>query len=353
MQDRNIPQDKLQEAIEKMVADIGAAMSASLVLIGDRLGLYKALAKGGPMNPADLARQTGTSERYIREWLNNQAAGGYVTFDAETHLYAMSPVQACLLADESSAYFMPGAFDIIAATVRDSTRIRDCFKTGEGMAWGEHDKALFFGTERFFGANYAGNLVASWIPSLHGVEAQLKKGIEVADVGCGHGASTIFMAKAYPKSHFVGYDSHEPSITIARERAKAAGLSDNIRFEVGRAEEYPGTYDFVTSLDCLHDMADPLGAVKHTKQMLKPDGTWMIVEPMAADDVAHNLNPIGRVFYAASTMFCVPSSLEGHGPALGAQAGEKKIREIVTQGGFSKVQRTAQTPFNLVIEARP
>jgi 2-polyprenyl-3-methyl-5-hydroxy-6-metoxy-1,4-benzoquinol methylase len=353
MHPHGITQNKLQDSLEKMVADIGAAMSASLVLIGDRLGLYKALAEGGPMNPADLARRTGTSERYVREWLNNQAAGGYVTFDGTTHTYFMTAEQAYLLADESSAYFMPGAFEIIAATVRDSTRIRDCFRTGEGMAWGAHDKALFFGTERFFGANYAANLVTSWIPSLHGMEAKLKTGIDVADVGCGHGVSTILMAKAYPKSRFVGYDNHEPSIRVANQKAEVAGLSDNVRFEVGRAQDFPGTYDFVTTFDCLHDMADPIGAAKHTRERLNQGGAWMVVEPMAGDDVAQNLNPIGRVFYAASTMFCVPSSLEGQGPALGAQAGEKKIREVISQGGFSEIHRTAHTPFNLILEARP
>ncbi len=351
MQDR-LDESKLNQHLERILSDIGAAMSASLVVIGDKLGLYKALAGSGSISPAELAKKTGTQERYVREWLNNQAAGGYVTYHAKTKTFSLTPEQAHLLADESSTHFMPGAFEIIASTARDEPRIADRFITGGGMAWGDHDPGLYHGTERFFRPNYSANLVNSWIPALDGVEARLTKGIAVADTGCGHGASTVLMAKAYPKSSFVGYDYHAPSIKIARERAQAAGVADRVRFEVGKADEFPGTYDFVTSFDCLHDMADPLGAVRHTKKALSDGGTWMIVEPQAGDDLADNLNPVGRVYYAASTMVCVPCSLAGNGPALGAQAGEKKIREVVTQGGFKQVRRAAETPFNMVLEAR-
>lgn len=347
-----VDENKLHDSLEKMLADIGAAMSAALVVIGDKLGLYKALSVGGAMTPGELAAATGTTERYVTEWLNNQAAGGYVTYNSRDRNYSLSPEQASLLADENSVYFMPGAFEIIASTARDEPRIEQRFRTGGGLAWGEHDPGLFHGTERFFGPNYAAHLVRSWIPSLDGVAEGLQKGIEVADVGCGHGISTILMAQAYPQSRFVGYDYHEPSIRVARTRAKAAGVEDRVRFEVGKAEEFPGTYDFVTSFDCLHDMADPLGAARHTRQTLRPGGTWMIVEPNAGDDVADNLNPVGRVYYAASTMICVPCSLAGRGPALGAQAGERKLREVLTQGGFTQVRRAAETPFNMVLEAR-
>lgn len=350
-----VDETKLNESLQRMLTDIGAAMSASLVVIGDKLGLYKILAAGGPMTPAELAKATGTSERYVHEWLNNQAAGGYVTLHPKNQTYSLTPEQAHLLADETSTYFIPGAFQIIAATVHDAPHIEQRFKTGRGLEWGEHNPGLFEGTERFFGHLYAANLIKNWIPSLQGVEPRLKKGIDVADLGCGHGASTILMAKAYPNSRFVGYDSHEASIKVARERAKASGVEDRVQFKVGRAESLPGTYDFVTTFDALHDMTDPLGVAKHTREMLRPEGEWMIVEPKAGDDVSENLNPIGRLFYGTSTMVCVPSALAGssRGPTLGAQAGEKKIREVVEQGGFKHVQRVAQTPFNMVLEARP
>lgn len=347
-----IDESKLNQHMERMLSDIGAAMSASLVVIGDKLGLYKAMAEGGPLSPADLAKKTGTQERYVREWLHNQAAGGYVTYHPKSHAFSLTPEQAHLLADESSTHFMPGAFEIISSTARDEPRIADRFVTGGGMAWGDHDPGLYHGTERFFRPNYAANLVKNWIPALEGVESRLKKGIEVADTGCGHGASTVLMAQAYPKSSFVGIDYHAPSIKVAQERAKAAGVEGRVRFKVGKADEFPGSYDFVTSFDCLHDMADPIGAVKHTRKALKGGGTWMIVEPQAGDTLAENMNPVGRVYYAASTMICVPCSLAGNGPALGAQAGEKKLREVVTKGGFSHLRRAAETPFNMVLEAR-
>ena len=348
-----VNQDKLNEFLGKAVGDIGAAMSANLVLIGDRLGLYKAMAKMGPVTPAELAKATKTTERYVREWLSNQAAGGYVTYDATTGRFVLPPEQALALADETSPCFLPGAFQVIAATFMAEPKMEQRFRSGKGLGWAEHDHRLFEGTERFFRPNYAGNLVNSWIPALDGVEARLKAGAKVADVGCGFGSSTILMAKAYPKSTFVGFDYHKPSIIAARKRAKEAGVK-NIAFTVAKSTDYPGTsYDFVAHFDCLHDMGDPVGAARHVRETLKKDGTWMIIEPFANDKVEENLNPIGRVFYAASTMICVPASLAYKGPALGAQAGEARLRNVVTNGGFTRFRRATQTPFNLVLEAKP
>jgi len=348
-----VNQDKLNEFLGKAVGDIGAAMSANLVLIGDRLGLYKAMAKMGSVTPAELAKATKTTERYMREWLSNQAAGGYVTYDAATGRFTLPSEQAFALADESSPVFLPGAFQVIAATFMAEPKMEQRFKTGKGLGWGEHDHRLFEGTERFFRPNYAGNLVNSWIPALDGVEAKLKAGATVADVGCGFGSSTILMAKAYPKSKFIGFDYHKPSILAARRRAKDAGVK-NVTFTVAKSTDYPGkSYDFVAHFDCLHDMGDPVGAAKHVRETLKKDGTWMIIEPFANDNVQDNLNPIGRVFYAASTMICVPASLAYKGPALGAQAGEARLRDVVMKGGFTRFRRATQTPFNLVLEAKP
>lgn len=345
--------DKLQEFLTKAVGDIGAAMSANLVLLGDRLGLYKAMAKMGPVTPAELAKATKTAERYVREWLSNQAAGGYVAYAAGTGRFTLPAEQAYALADESSPVFLPGAFQVIAATFMAEPKIEQCFKTGKGLGWGEHDDRLFEGTERFFRPNYAGNLVNSWIPALDGVEARLKAGATVADVGCGFGSSTIIMAKAYPRSTFIGFDYHTPSVVAARKRAKVAGAR-NASFKVAKSTDYPGKgYDFVAHFDCLHDMGDPVGAAKHVRETLAADGTWMIIEPFANDTLQDNLNPIGRVFYAASTMICVPASLACKGPALGAQAGEARLRKVVTKGGFTRFRRATQTPFNLVLEARP
>ncbi len=344
--------DKLQEFLNKAVGDIGAAMSANLVLLGDRLGLYKAMAKMGPVTPSELAKATKTAERYVREWLSNQAAGGYVTYAASTGRFTLPAEQASALADESSPAFLPGAFQVIAATFMAEPKIEQRFKTGKGLGWGEHDHRLFEGTERFFRPNYVGNLVSNWIPALDGVEAKLKAGATVADVGCGFGSSTILMAKAYPTSSFIGFDYHKPSIVAARTRAKDAGAK-NVSFKVAKSTDYPGKgYDFVTHFDCLHDMGDPVGAAKHVRETLAADGTWMIIEPFANDSIQDNLNPIGRVFYAASTMICVPASLAYKGPALGAQAGEARLREVVTKGGFTRFRRATQTPFNLVLEAR-
>ena len=349
-----INEAKLQEFLGKAVGDMGAAISAILVHIGDKLGLYKAMAGAGPLTATELAQRTGTAERYIREWLGNQAAGGYVTYDAKTGKYTLPPEQAYALADESSPVFLQGGFQVLTALYKAEPKIFQNFKTGAGLDWCEHDKALFEGTERFFKPNYIGNLVNTWIPALDGVEAKLKRGARVADIGCGHGASTLIMAKAYPNSKFVGFDYHEGSIQAARKRAQDAGLTDHVSFETAKSTDYPGTgYDLVTHFDCLHDMGDPVGGARHVYKTLHPDGTWMIIEPFAGDRVEENLNPVGRVFYGASTMVCVPASLAHHGPALGAQAGESRLRQVVTDGGFKRFRRATQTPFNLVLEARP
>jgi 2-polyprenyl-3-methyl-5-hydroxy-6-metoxy-1,4-benzoquinol methylase len=347
--------DKLNEFLGKAIIDFGATFHAALIRIGDRLGLYKALAAAGPQTPAELAKKTGTAERYIREWLSAQAAGGYVTYDPANGKFHLSEEQAFALADENSPAFLPGAFQVALASVKAEDQIAERFKTGKGMGWHEHHPELFVGTERFFRPGYAANLVSTWIPALEGVEAKLKSGGRVADVGCGLGASTILMARSYPKSEFVGFDYHDKSIETARQRAKDAGVANRIRFEVAKAKDYPGKdYDFVTFFDCLHDMGDPAGASTHVRSSLKKDGTWMIVEPAAGDKLEDNLHPIGRAFYGASTLLCTPASLSQEvGLALGAQAGEKRLREVVTSGGFTRFRRATQTPFNLIFEARP
>jgi SAM-dependent methyltransferase len=349
-----INEAKMQEFLGRVLADVGSAMSAILVHIGDKLGLYKSMAKSGPVTPAEFAKRTNTAERYIREWLANQAAGGYVTYDPATGKYSLTEEQAFALADENSPFLMQGAFQVIPAIFKAEPRICENFRSGAGLDWCDHDRGLFEGTERFFRPGYIANLTSAWIPALDGVEATLKKGARVADVGCGHGASTIIMARAYPKSRFVGFDYHHGSVEAATKRAHDAGLGNRVAFEVARSTDYPGEdYDFVTHFDCLHDMGDPAGAARHVRETLKRDGTWMIVEPYAGDKVEDNLNPVGRVFYAASTMVCVPASLASNGPALGAQAGEARLRAIVEQGGFTRFRRATQTPFNLVLEARP
>ena len=350
-----IDQDKLHEFLVKAVIDFGATFNAALIRIGDKLGLYKALAARGPQTSAELAKNTGTTERYVREWLSAQAAGGYVTYDSSSGKFHLSEEQAFAMADESSPVFLPGACQVALAAVKAEEQLTERFKTGKGMGWHEHHHELFEGTERFFRPGYAANLIAAWIPALEGVEQRLKSGARVADVGCGLGASTILMAKSYPKSEFVGFDYHDKSIESAKQRAKEAGVSDRIRFEVAKAKDYPGKdFDFVTFFDCLHDMGDPAGASAHVRSTLKKDGTWMIVEPNAGDKLEDNLNPIGRAFYGASTLLCTPASLDQEvGLALGAQAGEKRLREVVTSGGFTRFRRATQTPFNLIFEARP
>ena len=350
-----IDNDKLHEFLGKAIVDFGAVFNAALVRIGDKLGLYKALAKGGPQTSAELAKNTGTTERYVREWLSNQAAGGYVTYDASNQKFHLSEEQAFAMADETSPVFLPGAFQVALGSIKAEEELTERFKTGKGMGWHEHHHEVFVGTERFFRPGYAANLIAAWIPALNGVDDKLKKGGRVADVGCGLGASTILMAKSYPNSEFHAFDYHEGSIETAKQRAKDAGVGDRIKFEVASAKSYPGKdYDFVTFFDCLHDMGDPAGASAHVRSTLKPDGTWMIVEPAAADKLEGNLNPIGRAFYGASTLLCTPASLSQEvGLALGAQAGEKRIHDVVTSGGFTKFRRATQTPFNFIFEARP
>jgi SAM-dependent methyltransferase len=350
-----INEERLNQFLGKFVTDFGAALHAGLVVIGEKFGLYKAMAQAGPLTSVELAQRTGTDERYVREWLNAQAAGGYVEFDAVTGLYSLSEEQAFTLADENSPAYLPGAFLLAVSALRAVPQITERFRTGEGFGWHEHDHGLFRGTELFFRPGYAANLIASWIPSLEGVEEKLKQGARVADVGCGLGASTILMAQAYPNSRFAGYDYHEGSIQMARQRAAEAGVADRVTFDVAPAKSYPGTdYDFVAFFDCLHDMGDPVGAAAHVRQTLASDGTWMIVEPFAGDRVEQNLNPVGRIFYSASTLLCTPASRSQEvGLALGAQAGEARIREVVTEGGFSIFRRATETPFNIDFEAKP
>ena len=350
-----VDQAKLNEFMGKMLNDMGAAASGALVVIGDKLGLYKALAEGGPLTPAQLAAKTGTAERYVKEWLAAQAAAGYVEFQPAAGTYSLSAEQAMALADEKSPAFVAGAYDVIASMFKDEPKISDAFKSGRGVGWHEHSPCLFRGTERFFRPGYAANLVQNWLPALEGVREKLERGVTVADVGCGHGSSTIVMAKAFPKSKFIGFDYHAPSVERARQAAREAGVESQCTFEIASAKTYPGAgFDLVTFFDCLHDMGDPVGASRHVRQSLAADGTWMIVEPFAQDDVQGNLNPVGRIFYAASTMICVPASLSQEiGLALGAQAGEARLKQVVTSGGFTRFRRATETPFNLVLEARP
>ncbi len=346
---------KLEAFLGKVVVDAGGTLNTALVLIGEKAGLYKGLAAGGPTTSEGLARRAGASERYVREWLNAQAAGGYVTYDAGTGRYSLSPEQAFALADEGSPVYLPGLFQVALAATRDQEAITQAFKSGKGVGWHEHDSELYEGTERFFRAGYAAHLVPEWIPALDEVEARLRAGANVADVGCGFGASTILMAKAYPESRFTGFDYHEHSVARARERARAAGLDGNVRFEVATSKTFTGgPYDLVACFDCLHDMGDPVGAAAHVHRSLASDGTWMIVEPRAGDKVEDNLNPVGRLFYAASTLVCTPASLAQEvGAALGAQAGPERLQAVIREGGFRSVRRAAETPFNLILEARP
>lgn len=346
--------DKLNAFIGKFVGDLGAAVHTGMVVIGEKLGLYKALA-AGPMSSAELAAATRTDERYLREWLSSQAAGGYITYDAATEKFSLSEEQAFTLANEDSPAYLPGAFELALGSLGAVPRITESFRTGAGMGWHEHQDGVFHGCEKFFRPGYAANLVAAWIPALHDVQGKLEAGARVADVGCGKGASTLLMAKAFPKSQFFGFDYHNKSIEGARESAKRQGVADRVTFEVAKAKEFPGkNYDFVAVFDCLHDMGDPVGAARHVRQSLNADGTWMIVEPFANDQLKDNLNPVGRVYYSFSTLLCTPCSRSQEvGLCLGAQAGEKRIREVVTSAGFTRFRRAAETPFNLVYEARP
>jgi SAM-dependent methyltransferase len=356
---KRVDETKLKEFMGKVVNDLGATFSTVLVIIGDKLGLYKAMADSKPVSAVELASRTGTTERYVREWLANQAAGGYIIYDPNTEKYTLPPEQAMVLANDKSPAFALGGFQSAMAFFRDEPKITDAFSTGRGVDWGDHDPNLYEGTERFFKPNYVANIVSSWIPSLDGgkVEEKLKRGDAiVADVGCGHGISTILMAKAYPNSKFIGFDNHGASIEIARKQAKEEGLiEDRIAFEVASSTDFPSKdngYDLVAFFDCLHDMGDPGGAASHVLKTLKQDGTWMIVEPFANDKVEDNLNPVGRIFYAGSSLVCVPASLAHNGPALGSQAGEYRISQLVKAAGFKHFKRASQTPFNLIYEAK-
>jgi len=347
-------EDKLMGLVHQAVGDFGSILTGALVVLGDRLGLYRHLADAGrPLTSAELAAAAGCAERYVREWLNGQAASGYVTH--ADGRYALSEEQATVFTDETSPACVIGGFQAMLTATRAIDRLTVVFRTGEGLGWHEHHDDLFCGTERFFRPGYIASLTTSWIPALEGVEDKLRRGGKVADVGCGHGASTIIMARAFPESTFVGFDYHAPSIDAARKAAADAGVDGRVSFEVASAKEYPGTgYDLVGFFDCLHDMGDPAGAARHVLTSLAPDGTWLIVEPFANDDTAGNLNPIGRVFYSVSTLVCTPASLSQEvGTALGAQAGETRLRDVVTAGGFTRFRRAAETPFNLVLEARP
>ncbi len=351
----NINEEKLNNLLGKFVGDLGATMSAGTIVIGEKLGLYKAMRDAGKaVTSQELADLTNTNERYVREWLNTQAASGYVEYDAESKCYYMTDEQTFVMTDETSAAYLPGAFILATAALQATPKIIDRFKTGEGLGWHEHDHELFCGTELFFRPGYGAHLVADWIPSLDGVEDKLISGAKVADVGCGHGASTILMAQAFPNSRFYGFDYHEKSIETARAKAEAAGVSDRVTFEVANSKNYPGKdYDFVTMFDCLHDMGDPVGASAHVKNSMTEDGTWLIVEPYAGDTPESNHNPIGRIFYSASTLICTAASLSQEvGLALGAQAGEERLREVVKKGGFSSLRRATETPFNIILEVK-
>ena len=346
--------EKLNAFVGRFVGDLGAAVHTGMVVIGERLGLYRALA-AGPLTSGELAAKTQTDERYVREWLASQAAGGYVTYDEKANKFSLSEEQAFALANEDSPAYLPGAFELALGALAAVPRITDSFRTGAGMGWHEQDESVFNGCEKFFRPGYAANLVDSWIPALQGVREKLEAGAKVADVGCGKGASTLLMAKAFPKSQFFGFDYHDQSVGAARDSAERQGVADRLTFEVASAKNYPGNdYDLVAVFDCLHDMGDPVGAAEHVQESLRRDGTWMIVEPFANDELKDNLNPVGRVYYSFSTLLCTPCSRSQEvALCLGAQAGEKRIREVVTSAGFHRFRRAAETPFNIVYEARP
>ncbi|GLR55457.1 class I SAM-dependent methyltransferase [Rhizobium indigoferae] len=345
---------KLDALVGRLVGDVGAAMSGALVVLGEQVGIYKAMADGTPMSVQDLAAKTGVKERYLREWLSAQAAADYVAYDEKTDRFSLTPEQAMVFAEENSPAFFVGAFEVVQSMWMDEPKIADAFRTGKGLGWHEHSTCLFRGTERFFRPGYNSHLVNEWIPALAGVEAKLKAGASVADVGCGHGASTVLMAQAYPASHFTGFDYHGPSIERAKAAAQDAGVADRVTFQQGSAAEFPGRgYDMVAMFDCLHDMGDPVGAGRHVKETLGPNGTWLIVEPFANDHLKDNLNPVGRVYYGASTMICTPASLSQEvGLGLGAQAGEMKLRKVALDAGFTHFRRATETPFNMVFEVR-
>jgi SAM-dependent methyltransferase len=346
--------DKLNAFISQFVSDLGASVHAGMVVIGEKLGLYKALAEG-PMTASELAAKTKTDERYLREWLASQAAGGYVTYQSETNQFSLTEEQAFTLANEDGPAYLPGAFEMALGSLAAVPRVAESFRSGAGMGWHEHADGVFHGCEKFFRPGYAANLISTWIPALTDVKRKLEAGARVADIGCGKGTSTLLMAKAFPNSEFFGFDYHDKSIEAARDSARAAGVAGRVTFEVAKAKEFPGrNYDFVAFFDCLHDMGDPIGASAHVRQSLAKDGTWMIVEPYANDQLKDNLNPVGRVMYSFSTLLCTPCSRSQEvGLCLGAQAGETRIREVVMSAGFSRFRRANETPFNIVYEARP
>jgi 2-polyprenyl-3-methyl-5-hydroxy-6-metoxy-1,4-benzoquinol methylase len=346
----NLNTEKLESLLGTVVNEIGAASNAALVILGDKLGLFRALSQGA-MTSAELAKKTGTHERYVREWLSAQAASGFVTYNADKGKFSMTPEQAAVFAIEDSPVFVTGGFNLLSAVYHDEPKLAEAFRTGKGVHWGDHCNCLFCGVERFFRPGYRSHLVAEWLPALDGVVDKLKRGAKVADVGCGHGVSTLLMAEAFPNSEFVGIDYHEASIAHA---AKEANGMKNVRFETARAQDFAGRgYDLVTMFDSLHDMGDPVGAIAHIKATLAKDGTLMLVEPAAGDSLADNLNPVGRVYYAGSTHICVPTALNQEvGFALGAQAGAKRIGAVVKEGGFTRFRKAAATPFNMILEAR-
>jgi 2-polyprenyl-3-methyl-5-hydroxy-6-metoxy-1,4-benzoquinol methylase len=348
-----IDKSKLEEFMMKAVGDMASSFGAMMIILGDRLGLYKTMAKTGPITSEELANQTNTAERYIREWLASQAAAGYITYNSTNHKYFLPQENAMVLAIEDSPTFIMGSYQVVRSIFKDEDKFVDIFKSGKGLSWGEHHHDLFEGTAKFFKPNYMGNLIPSWIPSLEGVDEKLKRGAKVADIGCGYGISTIIMAKEYPNSKFYGFDNHEHSIKAAKQLAQKDGLDNRIEFTVTSANASIGNnYDLITFFDCLHDMADPIGALKFAIHSMKKDGTCMIIEPMANDNVEDNLNLVGKIYYSASSIICIPNSLADNGIALGAQAGENKIKEIAENAGFMKFRRAAQTPFNIVYEAK-
>lgn len=349
-----IDEKRLDEFVGRFAGDLGAVLHAATILIGDRLGLYGAMGDSAPVTPAELAERTGCDERYLSEWLSAQAACGYCEYDAATQTFRLTEEQAFALTSPDNPLFVPGGMQVAASTIADVDLVGEAMRTGGGVDWGEHDHDLFTGTDRFFRPNYIGNLVDNWLPSLDGVVAELETGARVADVGCGYGSSTILMAKAFPRSTFVGSDPHDPSVLAARKAAAEAGVAERCTFELATAQDFAGDcYDLVTTFDCLHDMGDPVGAAAHIRASLAPEGVWMIVEPNAADHLEDNLSAVGRIFYSASTMLCIPNSRsQAVGLALGAQAGEARTRAVVEQGGFTRFRGAAETPFNAVYEVR-
>ncbi|KAA0692526.1 class I SAM-dependent methyltransferase [Neorhizobium sp. P12A] len=345
---------KLDAFVNRLLGDIGAATSGALVILGDHLGLFKAMADGEPLTAAELAGRVGVKERYVREWLSAQAASDYIVYDERTDRFSLTPEQAMVFAQEDSPAFFMGAYDMIQSMWMDEPKVAEAFRTGKGLGWHEHSLCLFRGTERFFRPGYNNHLIDEWIPALKGMKEKLERGARVADIGCGHGASTILMARAYPESKFHGFDYHGPSVERAREAAKEAGVSDRVTFEQAPANQFAGQgYDLVAMFDCLHDMGDPVGAGRHVRETLAPDGIWMIVEPFAHDTLKENLNPVGRVYYSASTMICTPASLsQDVGLGLGAQAGEMKLRKVAMDAGFHHFRRATETPFNMVFEVQ-